>query len=62
MSMQEEKWSSLEDTATYLGVSKDTVRKWIKKEVIPAHKVGRLWKFRFSEIDEWIKSGRSAEK
>jgi len=62
MNMQEEKWSSLEDTATYLGVSKDTVRKWIKKEVIPAHKVGRLWKFRFSEIDEWIKSGRSAER
>jgi hypothetical protein len=23
------------------------------------HKVGRLWKFKISEIDSWIKSGKS---
>lgn len=55
-----EKWSSLEEVADYLGVTKDTVRNWIKKEKIPAQKIGRLWKFKLSEIDEWVKSGKSA--
>ena len=60
MSEMNEKWSSLEETAEYLGVTKDTIRSWIKKTDIPAHKVGRLWKFKFSEVDEWVKSGKSA--
>lgn len=55
-----EPWVCLEEIATYLGVSKDTVRKWIKKTDIPAHKIGRLWKFKISEVDEWVKSGHSA--
>ena len=55
-----ERWSSLEEVAEYLGVNKDTVRNWIKKKNIPAHKIGKLWKFRISEIDEWVKSGKSA--
>lgn len=60
MSEINEKWSSLEETAEYLGVTKDTIRSWIKKTDIPAHKVGRLWKFKLSEVDEWVKSGKSA--
>ena len=39
-----DKWCSLEETAEYLGVTKDTIRNWIKKTDIPAHKIGRLWK------------------
>ena len=60
MSETNEKWSNLEETAEYLGVTKDTIRNWIKKTDIPAHKIGRLWKFKFSEVDEWVKSGKSA--
>lgn len=60
MSEVNEKWSSLEETAEYLGVTKDTIRSWIKKTDIPARKVGRRWKFKFSEVDEWVKSGKSA--
>ena len=37
-----------------------TLRNWIKKEMVPAHKVGKLWKFKRSELDEWVKSGKSA--
>lgn len=55
-----DKWYSLEETAVYLGVTKDTIRNWIKKTDIPAHKIGRLWKFKLAEIDEWVKSGKSA--
>lgn len=55
-----EPWSSLEETADFLGVNKDTIRGWIKKTDIPAHKIGRQWKFKLSELDEWVKSGKSA--
>ena len=55
-----DKWSSLEETADYLGVTKGTIRNWIKKTDIPAHKIGKLWKFKLSEVDEWVKSGKSA--
>ncbi len=57
----EDKWISLEEAAEYLGVNKDTIRNWIKKKNgIPAHKVGKLWKFKLIELDKWIKSGESA--
>lgn len=55
-----EAWSSLEEVAIYLGVNKDTIRNWIKKTDIPAHKIGRQWKFKLSEVDAWVKSGNSA--
>lgn len=55
-----ESWIGIEDAAKHLGVTKDTVRTWIKKTDIPAHKIGKLWKFKLSELDEWVKSGKSA--
>lgn len=54
-----EKWSSLEEMAEHLGVSKDTIYRWITNNKMPAHKIGRLWKFKISEVDAWIKSGAS---
>ena len=48
------------EAAKYMDVTKDTVRNWIKKTDIPAHKIGKLWKFKRSELDSWIKSGKSA--
>lgn len=57
----ENKWINIEEAAKYLGVNKDSIRNWIKKETgIPAHKIGRQWKFKCSELDAWIKSGKSA--
>ncbi len=50
----------LEETANYLGVRPATVRTWIKTKELPAHKIGKLWKFKRSEIDEWVDSGKSA--
>lgn len=58
----EDKWISLEEAASYLGVNKDTIRNWIKKKNgVPAHRVGKLWRFKISELDDWIKSGESAK-
>ena len=53
-------WIGIEEAAAYLGVTKDTIRNWIRKNNIPAHKIGKLWKFKRSELDEWVKSGKSA--
>jgi excisionase family DNA binding protein len=57
-----DRWLSLAEICNYLGISRDTALKWINIKNMPAHKVGRLWKFRTSEIDEWVKSGGAAEK
>ena len=57
---QSEKWIGIEEIAAYLGVKPATVRSWIRKGTgIPAQKVGKQWKFKCSEIDEWVKSGKA---
>ncbi|PIQ05295.1 MAG: DNA-binding protein, partial [Nitrospirae bacterium CG18_big_fil_WC_8_21_14_2_50_70_55] len=47
-----EPWVSVDEVAGHLGVAKDSVYRWIEAKGLPAHRVGRLWKFRLSEIDE----------
>lgn len=59
--MTAEPWSSVDDVAEHLGVSKDTIYSWLSKGQIPAHRVGRLWKFRLSDVDEWVTAGTAAE-
>ena len=49
------------DVCEYLNISDETVYKWIKCNFIPAHRVGKRWMFDREEIDQWVKSGRSAE-
>ena len=53
-------WVGIDEIAEYLGVNKDTIRNWIKKKDIPACKIGRQWKFKKTEVDAWVKSGKSA--
>ena len=54
-----DRWLSVEEIAAYLGIKRDTVYKWIIRRDMPAHKIGRLWKFQIEEVDSWIKSGKS---
>ena len=56
-----ENWMSMSSITEYLDVSRETVLQWINNRNMPAHKVGRLWKFKASEVDEWIRSGGAAE-
>lgn len=59
----DDNYISLEETAEYLGIKPVTLRKWIKKKTdLPAHQIGKLWKFKRSELDAWVKSGKSAIK
>jgi len=60
--ISKDNYINLDEAAEYLGIKPVTLRNWIKKEDgnLPAHKVGKLWKFKRSELDVWIKSGDSA--
>lgn len=49
-----EKWVGIKETQEYLGVGRETILNWIAKRNLPAHKIGKLWRFRLSEIDEWV--------
>ena len=60
--MTEDRWLSTEEVAACLGVKRDTIYKWRIRHGMPAHKVGKLWKFRRNEVDRWIRSGRSADR
>ena len=53
-----ERWLSVEEIAAHLGVNPDTIYKWIERKKLPAHKVGRLWKFMASEVDDWVRAGK----
>jgi len=55
--MMPEPWVSVDEVANHLGVAKDSVYRWIEQKGLPAHRVGRLWKFKLSEIDEWVHAG-----
>jgi len=56
-----EKWVILKEVQEHLGVGRETILQWIAKRNMPAYKVGRLWKFKLSEVDEWICSGGAAD-
>jgi excisionase family DNA binding protein len=57
-----EPWVSVDEVALHLGVAKDSVYRWIESKGLPAHRIGRLWKFKLSEVDEWVRVGGAAEK
>jgi len=52
-----EQWVPVAEVARHLGLAKDTIYRWIETRGIPAYRVGRLWKFKLSEIDACIEGG-----
>jgi len=55
-----EKYVNLKDVAVHLALSEDAIRNYIKKESIPFYRVGKQYKFLLSEVNDWVKSGKSA--
>ncbi len=56
----EGRWLSIHEICKHLGVGKDTVYKWIDKHGMPAHRMGRLWKFKKDQVDAWVEAGGAA--
>ncbi|MBK1890078.1 helix-turn-helix domain-containing protein [Undibacterium sp. 14-3-2] len=60
--MTSEPWVSVEQIAEHLGVTRDSIYRWIDRKGLPAHRVGRLWKFQVSEVDDWVRVGGADEE
>lgn len=58
----DDSYLSVEQLSAYLGVSRDTVYTWITGKRMPAHRLGRLWKFKKDEVDRWVKAGGAAAR
>ena len=56
-----ERWASVEEVTAHLGVARDTIYRWIEAKSLPAHRIGRLWKFKLSEVDGWVRDGGGDE-
>lgn len=57
-----EPWVNLEDIAKHLSVSQDTIRAWIRKKTIPFSRAGKQYKFKISEVDEWVREGKTTNE
>jgi excisionase family DNA binding protein len=57
-----ESWVSVEQISEHLGVTRDSIYRWIDSKGLPAHRIGRLWKFKISEVDDWVRIGGADEK
>jgi excisionase family DNA binding protein len=45
---------NIRQASGYLGVSTDTLYKYVYEERIPAFKLGNRWKFKRSMLDAWM--------
>lgn len=59
--MTAEPWGAVDQMAAHLGVTRDSIYRWIDRKALPAHRVGRLWKFKVSEVDAWVRAGGADE-
>jgi excisionase family DNA binding protein len=51
---------NIREASEYLGVSPDTLYKYVSEESIPAFKLGNRWKFKKSRLDQWMEEMSSA--
>jgi excisionase family DNA binding protein len=45
---------NIRQASQYLGVSPDTLYKYVYEEKIPAFKLGNRWKFKKTILDSWM--------
>jgi excisionase family DNA binding protein len=57
----EDRYYSMPEICKYLGISRDTALRWIATKKMPAHKIGKNWKFKVAEIDAWVNNGQAED-
>lgn len=53
---------TIKEVAEYLKVTEKTIYRLAAANRIPAFKVGASWRFKFTEIDEWVRSGGGSKE
>jgi excisionase family DNA binding protein len=53
---------NIKEASEYLGVSPDTLYKYVYEEKIPAFKLGNRWKFKKSKLDQWMEEKSSVRE
>ena len=56
--LEMDKWLTLQQIANYLQMSTSSIYKMAQAGKIPTYKVGRQWRFKREEIDEWVEKTR----
>ena len=51
----EERWVNIDVVAAHLGVRRDSIYRWIDTKLFPAYRVGRLYRFKLSDVDRWVR-------
>ena len=57
----EEGWVGIADVAAHLQVAKESIYRWVNSKGFPAHRAGRLLRFKLSEVDEWVKNSGGSD-
>jgi excisionase family DNA binding protein len=60
--MVDGRYMTIDETADYLRLSRETLYKYVQRGVIPAAKVGRHWRFDRQAIDQWMSSQAEASR
>jgi PTS system nitrogen regulatory IIA component len=55
ISEKEERLLTLDEVAEFLHINPMTLYSWVKDGRMPAFKIGKVWRFRKAEIDDWLK-------
>ena len=45
-----------EEAAKFLNINPKTLQKMARNREVPAYRIGKLWKFRISDLDGWLRS------
>ena len=57
-----EKVLNTEEAAALLQIHPKTLQKMAREGTVPAFRIGDLWRFRASALDEWLRSGVSSKR
>jgi len=60
--MDQERWVGVDEIAAHLGVTRDTIYRWTERKSLPAHRLGRVWRYKLTEVDEWVRSGKAGSE
>ena len=61
MEARTERWLGVDELAEHLGVAAITIYRYLEKGDIPCSRIGKLWRFKASEVDAWIAKGGAEE-